>query len=448
MANRGRATYDLNIGGEYIHTNIYHFHRSLGSFADPRTYFKSILAETIAKQEGREEIIDKQFKDAGMRGGIDEFLQDLRNIQNIINNVWKIGEVTRAAYLPKDFDTWDASAFKTQAGILRDYLNKMSTFHDNAMQLGGYKAEDVDSFMPGYRQLKSELDKIVKGFEAGDVKGGSNLQQQLSGIVNRFKGLGFEGVMGSAIAGILAGFKHLEDKNVSVELTGMVQRSDGRQVKVDALPKIEDWEIGIGISFKATREKTLQSRWGATLHSGTVGSIAKIIQDTQMGPALLGDQFKYFLINLSRMRDYAQAYGQEVRGPSKITDYPEYYRFTQEIARTYATFFIGEELPGRADVELPQLFNVDILILGDRIYKKSELLKEIDSGEMDARFKIKQYLPQPQAYWDQFDITKRLTMAEVSGEYSEVFSRPFMAEAVKKLLPQKVAITLHAIVGK
>lgn len=444
----GRPTYDLSLGGEYVHTNIYHFHRSLGSFADPRTNFDFILQETIDKQEQRERRINEQFTRAGIDRGIDGFVEEMRTFQNIVNNVWKIGEVTRAAYLPKQFEQWSPAALQYQAQILKDYLDSLTQFHNNAMEIGGYKIEDVERFMPGFTKLRGELQKAIKGYEDIQTTGG-DIGRQIAGMVNYFKGLGYEGVIGSATAGILAGFQELRSQQVEVGLTGMVQRADGRQVKVDVLPKLEDWGVSFGISVKATRQKTLEARWGATLHSGNVRSIAQLIEDTRMGDPHLGDQFKYFLINLSRMRDYAQAYGKEVRGPSKITDYPEYYKLTQEIAKTYATFFVGAELPGRtADVEIPELFNVDIFVLGDRIYKKSELLRQIQTGEMDVKFKLKEYLSQPQSFWENYDIKKREAMTQVGGDYSQVVGQDFVTDAVRKLLPQKAAITLHAVVGK
>ena len=424
-----RETYDLGLGGEYVHTNIYHFHRSLGSFADPRTRFDEVFQSTLDKQEQRERHIDEQFQNAGIKGGIDQFVERMAHFQTIVNRVWKVGEVTRAAYMPQD-EQWDPTTLTRQSQILEEYLRKMTTFHENAMSIGGYRAKDVEQFMPGYTQLKQTLDNIIKKYETSSGTADKGIERTIAGLINRFKGL--------------------ESKDLQVELSGMVARADGRQVKVDVYPHLDAWQTSFGISVKSTRQKTLEARWGATLHSGSVGSIANLIRDARIGPPILADQFKYFLINLSRMRDYAQAYGKEVAGPSKITDYPEYYKMVQQVAQTYATYFVGAELPGRtADVEIPELFNVDVFVLGDQIYKKSDLLRQIESGQMDVKFKLKEYLSQPQSYWDTYDHQKRKAMWDAGGAgYAEVARQDFVTAAAKKLLPQKAAITLHAIVKK
>ena len=211
------------------------------------------MQETIDKQEQRERRINEQFTRAGIDRGIDGFVEEMRTFQNIVNNVWKIGEVTRAAYLPKQFEQWSPAALQHQAQILKDYLDSLTQFHNNAMEIGGYKIEDVERFMPGFTKLRGELQKAIKGYEDIQTTGG-DIGRQIAGMVNYFKGLGYEGVIGSATAGILAGFQELRSQQVEVGLTGMVQRADGRQVKVD-VPKLED-QSKFWNKCKSYRQKT------------------------------------------------------------------------------------------------------------------------------------------------------------------------------------------------
>lgn len=433
----------------YIHTNFYHFEASLGSFGDPQSDFDAAFETTLAKQKQREAAIDARFREIDSNMTFDTFIENVRGLQKSIKeDTPALGAITRAGYRKKGDKEWSPGYIKEQ---IHDHFQPYFDAHHNVMAQaigqGGFSLEEIEKVIPDISALYERLDTILDKYAKLGTDSKNLTDAKVKGMVNYFKGEGWEGVAASAIAQALRMIKGIETKDMKVDLTGSVSRQGGQKVKVDVLPHLDAWNISAGVSVKATREHTLRGQWGATLHSGTLQTLESLLLSTNLlGSPVEAYKLRYFMMNLIRMRDYSQAGGHPVAGPSTITDYPKYYQFTQDIAKTYATFFIGEVLPAdEADENLVKLSNVDILFLGDLVYKKSEILEKIKNDEMNIKFKIAGYKKLGEKYWMDYDTEKRYAMREYSGMYREVGQQEFVRKATESLYGQPIRISLHLI---
>ncbi len=438
------------IGGEYIHTNIVHFHRSLGSFGDPRGRMEIVFEGVIKKQEDREKQIDKQLKNFGSNMTIDQFVAEMNDMTELINEGvkggaegFKPGSIARASHT-REGKTWSKAEIQYALNEhVVPYINGTNDLIDNIVEKTGIALKDIETALPGITKHRESLESFINQYTGVDITKEDNVSSVISKTIGGLKGIGWEGIMSSVAYEILHSFKI---SGHQVELTGALTRSDGRKVKADGVVRIPDWNTTFGISMKATRMKDAHGQastflnYGTTLHSGSVQSIANYMNRSL--PTISkseSDRFKYFLINLSRMKDYSQARYKPMSSPTSVNDYPEYKNLLDSIAKTYATFFIGDELLG----EDSELFNVDVLVLGDAAFKKSTILNYIKDGKMKTKFKLGKRRSQDKEYWLSFDDKKRKAMIENEGDYKQVQKERFMQDSLRMLLAQPVTVNLR-----
>ena len=382
----------------YVHTNYHSFESNRGSFGGYGLALAALADETIRKQEEREAAINQALSEITGIG-------DLQGIVDFINNwfkdyekpieeqVWvkgmgeKYGKIMSVAHAAENLEK--------EAQEVQNIFNKITEGMDGLIEKGGFNKDTINKSI-------ANLKELTKGYKVPFE--GSGIEAAVRGSVLNLKGHVYEFVMLKVLAATnayIAAGSQGQIKYVGGE------KGKGGQRGADIMMQIGN--VSFGFSIKSTRQTEKQqtfSTYGAYIFHGSIESVAAAM-GAYTGHWDAIQAFKYYLVNISRMRAKSLT-GQ--KSQASIRTISEGYNLVKGLLRAYSTIFIGENDPA-----VPEEYRqVDIFVLHGLVYLKSDLLKHlIEERDIDAFLKIG--YSKGDKNWDEFDSLKRNIMFDTLG---------------------------------
>ena len=436
------------LGAMYIHTSYESFFSNVGvgSFGDQTASLKGAAYSILGQQEERENLIEKKMQEVfGESATIENFIAFYKN--------------------------WDVSLVKTMKLIMEDPSSLDNKV--NIISLGGLTAIERESDPVKVRQIADEIqllmDALIKTGNEYVYKGyiDETSAYKLRGrMESHFRSLESQigkGIVEKGLRGILNNFRGALKEYLELILIGATEsvigdviidtfRQDpsftieavGGESKPGADIKRTLGDFSYGFNIKATAYETFEKH-GLHLYRPTDLNNLFNHMESFLGKNKSMEAFKYYIINTSRMSSFPLR-GQT--GSANITAIPEGQALVQQIMRTYTALFIGEDNP-----EIPESFRqADFLVLKDRIYRKSTILRNVmekgegeGAGAMSTLLKFTSPTSSPSDGWDRFDKRKVQLMQWTEGRYDVVKSRGFMRSALDAVLSRTVEIKLNLL---
>jgi post-segregation antitoxin (ccd killing protein) len=417
-----------SLGGMYVHTSYASFASNIGSFGNYGFEMSALMEATIAKQIAREKQITSILQEIfGEQASLKQFAEWFRSPDGYFERYKKQVYNTfieEQETLPKFGLVWSRAQYdkpKIGAKKLEVLLNKVMQSLEQVAPDGYINLE----------QLKAAKTHILKGITSLSQQPGDTSQQIIARQVQSIKGFIWEMYLARVA---IAALKVMgANKNFTVLLQGTGNVAD---IAVDL------GNTTLGINVKSASTSTFAGKHGITLFSNsTINGIVKAMAAYANSDTL--EAFKYYLINISRMKTHplsgvsAQGIGHSQAGLNLI----------KSTLTAYATIFIGEG-SNLANTDNNQIKQADVLFTADRVYLKSELLRELASGNNPDVGNLETFLRISYSSandWEQFDIIKRRVMEFEKGDYSSAMKRGYMTSAVNSLLAQTASVKLRLL---
>lgn len=451
-----------SLGGMYVHTNYKHFANTVGSFGG---YSGDLLNEAhkrITDQLQRETELEKSLQEAfGSEFTLDTFLKEIsKTSQKIRNSIIDkaVKEKSKTAGLSPEevnalsnFNITSILHSQKNLEVNKEVLqNMINELQDRVNTMGAEGYINLQSFSSEMSKMNTQFNSLINKIDQKSEKiAQDNVWQAFGGTMGNLKGSYEEVFKGltiletfKTIHGGLRGLKKHGFEVVGVGAGG----SPGADIKV----KFDNYHFGINI--KSTSYETFKQHHVTLFSPKTLNNLINHIEDFA-GSSNIIEAFKYYLINISRMRFSEMTdQGSQKGGLSAI---PEGRELVRNVLRTYTTLFIGEQ-GGRAS-ELPTDFReADFLFLRDKGYRKSEILQRVfqenlgveGAGGMSSLLEIK--YQDTYDSWDAFDIIKVHSMINSGGSYEGVVGMPFVVKAAESILKQQawIKLTMHKVLSK
>jgi len=423
--------YDVkNYGGMYVHTNYESFKSNFGSFGEHTGELVWQAQHFLQEQLEREELLNVELAD--LFNIIDEDIQVTDGFEAFLD--WfstgpdaYFNRVAKQTYeteiepgmLPVvKFGKWSEAEHVQTVEESVNLLENMYISIVNAIeQVSETGTLSYESFVKAKSRIESELRNYSAKEDTNTIRG----------HVRSIKGLLYELYV---YRFIFAALKATAQKNENLDI---ILQGSGNVADI----AVNLTSISLGVNIKSASLKTFAGNFGVTLFSGTIGSIVEKMKSTYGLQAL--DLFKYYLINLSRMRA-APLTGQG--GNPNIRHSAEGFQLVKDVLMTYATVFIGSDSHQPEDID-QNLKQADVLILAERIYKKSEILIELlQTGDIESFLMISYGATHD---WDSFDRLKRQKMRAAKGDYGAVVGSPFLQSPYSALANQPATVRLRLL---
>jgi hypothetical protein len=437
------------LGAMYIHTNYESFkaNMTIGSFGNQTQALKTVANVLITGQEMREDRIESKMQDVfGKKMTIENFL--------------------------KFYDVWDESLVEILTLIMKDPTSELEGKVE-AIAKGGLTAILHEADEGKIKKIAEEIQLIldvvtrtaneyVKDGYINEVSA-LQLETQMRGHFKKLESKVGDGIIEKGLHSIFNNFKGSLTNYLQLILIAITEFEVGEGIKeafqsdpsfsIEAVGGVSKpgadikrtlGDLSYGFNIKSTSYETFEKHG---IHIYSPKSLKNLFDHMEglLGSNQALESFKYYIINVSRMSS-SPLRGQG--GNANIEAFPEGYELTRQMMRTYTTLFIGEN-----DPSVPDSFRqADFLVLKDRIYRKSTILRNVlekgageEGGAMSTLLKFTGGTPTPSGDWEAFDIRKVNLMMWTKGRYDVVRSRGFMRSAVQSVLSRGVEIKLNLL---
>jgi len=436
------------LGAMYVHTSYTSFYSNVVSFGEHTSTMESLAHSLIKTQEDREERIS-QMMVAAFGVTIDQYVQWHKDFFRHYEEAVKQTILTPGKTNIQILKSAPSTSGKGSINItsITQAVGKDIQLAFELMQ------QRVNEVVLGLNQLldkgygnKTNIEEHIKILQdhLANVKGkatneeGEFVNKLVHADLTYLLGKLEEGLVPIVKAGILGDTK--DGFKFALELVGGVNKPGADTMA--SFKYLAD-VFSYGINVKKTRVETFKDT-GVYLYSPT--SVSNLI-DHMVGflghtPAI--EAFKYYLINSSRTSGRALRHGEGKTGLGAVE---EGQNLIHKILQTYTTLFIGEQdsRPGLSE----EFRQADFLVLGDAIFKKSDVLKQVLGGEKYTKGMsvLLDFTSNTSVDWEAFDNRKVELMNQYKGKYDVVGKHPFMKSPVEAMLARGVRIKLAGLKG-
>lgn len=433
----------------YVHTNYNSFMSSMGGFGDRSVDYLSKIKEAISKQEQRERELEKILQTIfGSNVTLKTFQETIQNYLDIMSGkieaewINEIIETPQGKKNTKNFvingdidhalrNFNDYTYAHGNVDILNSLLENVDQSMKHSLSQNNFTLENWEDTK---KRVESDIKKIKQRAGVNDEEGlivGASTQ-----AINNIKGSLFELYGAKFIIAALQSLGEGLPKDSKIVLQGSKNVAD---IRVDLSG------FSFGVSMKATKLETFMKSFGIRLFSSSIEQVFNRIKGVYPDVNWL----KYYIINIIRGRSLKMT--DQSGGINLKTD-ASAYKAIDSVFKAYATIYLGDQNDNLLvdDSDANDFKQSDIFFTQEKIYLKSEILKNLETKDMMSFLAIDQksdYDFETFDYnkvWNIF-FAKQYSDKSSQEVYKALETHPIMTSAVSALLKVNMAIRLRLL---